>query len=205
MPPPSNPDINNEFVYQPVSPTFPPPQSPNEAPPAGPTIIHPKGITPTSSELPTNEGAYYDLGSYRPISENGKPVPRYIKASPNSYQRVMDVEYKVGDKIRYSKDKLKDREWTISLIDGMAYTITTTDTREIPKGAYVGENTNIITLSVPKIQIYHANQPKEMLENYEQSARDNLGEENSEIDDRSEDEAEATNGNKKKKITIKID
>ena len=204
MPPPPNPDVNNGFVYQPVSPAYAP-QSPNEVPPAGPTIIQPKGITPTSSELPTNEGAYYDLGSYRPISEDGKPVPRYIKASPNSYQRVMDVEYKVGDKIRYSKDKLKDREWTISSIDGMAYTITTTDTREIPKGAYVGENTNIITLSVPKIEIYHANQPKEMLENYEQSARDNLGEENSEIDDRTDDEAEATNGNKKKKITIKID
>ena len=60
----------------------------------------------------------------------------------------MDVEYKVGDKIRYSKDKLKDREWSISSVDGMAYTITTTDTREIPKGAYVGENTNIITVPV---------------------------------------------------------
>ena len=203
MPPPSGPDVNNGFVYQPVSPPLPP-QSPEIAPP-GPTIIQPKGITPESSELPTNEGLYYDLGSYRPISEDGKPVSRYIKASPNSYQRVMDIEYKVGDKIRYSKDKLKDREWTISSVDGMAYTITTTDTREIPQGAYVGENTNIITLNVPKIEIYHANQPKEMLENYEQSAQNNLGEENSEIDEIADDEAEGTNGNKKKKITIKID
>ena len=205
-PPPLNPDVNNGFVYQPVSPAFPPPpMTPTEDPPGGPTIIHPKGVTPTSSELPTNEAPYYDLGSYRPVSEDGEPVPRYIKASPSSYQRVMDVDYKVGDKIRYSKDKLKDREWTVSSIDGMAYTITTTDTREIPKGAYVGENTNIITLSVPKIEIYHANQPKEILGNYEENSGNVLGEANSEIDEREEDEAEGTNGNKKKKITIKID
>ena len=206
-PPPPNPEVNSEFVYQPVSPGIPPPMTPNDGEPGGPTILHPKGVTPTSSEMPSNDSVYHDLGSYRPISEDGEPVPRYIKASPSSYQRIMDVEYNVGDKVHYSKDKIKDRVWTIAAIEGMAYTITTTDTQEIPKGAYVGENTNIITLSVPKIELYRVNPPKQLLENYEEDVQGILGEQAEENEEFAPNEAmgNVSNGENKKKITIKID
>ena len=83
------------------------------------------------------------FGKLSPISEDGEPVPRYIKASPSSYQRIMDIEYNVGDKVHYS-DKSKIVFGQLRLMRVWC-TITTTDTQEIPKGAYVGENTNIIT------------------------------------------------------------
>ena len=74
-----------------------------------------KGLIPNNSELPSNDGVYHDLGSYRPISEMVNQSLA-IKASPSSYQRIMDVEYNVGTRCIIQKTN-QGRVWTIAAIE----------------------------------------------------------------------------------------
>ena len=167
-----------EFEYQPQSPAYQP-QSPTYQPQS--PVYQPQSPTyqPNTQEsaIP-NSGEYIDMGSYRPISEDDVKRPRYIKMADELYEDVMSKLYQIGDKVHYSLDKKKNREWTISAMnpETNSYTLTTTDTEDIPIGALVGENTNIITINATKLEISHANPPMKMLESHKAIAQD-LGKE----------------------------
>ena len=165
MPPPPN------GPFTPKSPNMPPP--PNNAnenmesnAQRGPTIINPQPMPPTSStKLPSNDGVYMNMGDYRPVSEDGVKRPRYLQVSSDSFRRISNIKYEVGDKVHYSKDKKSDREWTIVSSDDDKFTLSTEDTDDLPNGALVGENTNTVTVAATKLEIYKTSQPLEILEN----------------------------------------
>jgi len=172
-------------AYQPQSPTYQP-QSPYNQPQSPAYQPHSPAYQPQSpvyqpqspdTAVP-NSGQYIDMGSYRPISEDDVKRPRYIKMADELYEDVMGKLYQIGDKVHYSLDKKKNREWTISAMNPAAnsYTLTTTDTEDIPIGALVGENTNIITINATKLEISHVSPPMKMLESHKAIAQD-LGKE----------------------------
>ena len=123
-------------------------------------------MLPTSStRLPSNDGVYMNMGDYRPVSEDGVKRPRYLQVSSDSFRRISNIKYEVGDKVHYSKDKKSDREWTIVSSDDDKFTLSTEDTDDLPNGALVGENTNTVTVTATKLEIYKASKSLEILEN----------------------------------------
>ena len=171
-------------------------ESPKSIPYNDTFVYQPHDLQSPVSSVPAPPGA---------VTVDGSPLTRYIKTSPDSYQRAMDITYKVGDKVHYSLDKIKNRVWTISSIYGMSYVITTDDTNEIPSGAFIGATTNIVSMNVNKLDISRASPPKEILENYEQDVQNDLGNEASDNNDSEIVGDQEKNAEKKKKISINIE